>query len=244
LYCIEFLSEALAKGMSIMADVKFLLRPGSVIDIDEIATAPPGEWLYGEEKDIYVLQLSKYADFKPIAEVLQEYKRRVGQAFLMNSATTRDKERVTAYEIRSNAQELETSLGGVYSLLSQTLQVPLAYLYLRRVNFPLLRGIVMPKILTGLEAFGKINDLDKLMQFTEMMQLPQTWPAGLQERVKWDDFAKQIASNLSMKLDFMMDEEEFAQYIQQKQAQQQQAMIQEAAVKAAPQIAKNTNFGG
>ncbi|MGE3613998.1 MAG: portal protein [Sulfurimonas sp.] len=93
-YVIEFLSEALAKGMVLMADIKYFLKPGSTIDIDEAIGSPTGQWLSGNIEDVGVLQLEKYADFKPIAEVLAEYKKGIGQAFLMNSAVRRDAERV------------------------------------------------------------------------------------------------------------------------------------------------------
>lgn len=94
LYVIEFLSEAIAKGMALMADIKYLVKRGSTTDIDEIASAPTGEWLFGNLDDIGVLQLEKYADFTPLQTVLKEYERRIGQAFLMNSAIRRDAERV------------------------------------------------------------------------------------------------------------------------------------------------------
>ncbi|WP_416142518.1 portal protein [Escherichia coli] len=42
-----------------------------------------------------------------------------------NSAVQRTGERVTAEEIRYVASELEDTLGGVYSILSQELQLPL-----------------------------------------------------------------------------------------------------------------------
>lgn len=93
-YVIEFLSEALAKGMALMADIKYLVKRGSTTDIDEIAKAPTGEWVFGTLEDIGILQLERFADFTPISEVLNEYKRRVGQAFLLGSANRRDAERV------------------------------------------------------------------------------------------------------------------------------------------------------
>jgi len=238
-YVVEFLSEAITKGMALMADIKYLIKPGSVTDIDEISIAPTGEWVFGNLDDIGILQLEKYADFSPISEVLNEYKRRIGQAFLLNSAVRRDAERVTTVELRLDAQELEVSLGGVYSLLAQTFQTPLAQLYLKRVEFPLAGEQVIPDIVTGLEAFGKSGDLDKIKQFTEMMQLPQTWPMPVQARTKWDIYAREVAASLSMKMPFMMTDEEWkAEQAKQAKAQQDQAM-QEAAVNAAPGVIQN-----
>jgi len=237
-YVIEFLSEAVAKGMALMADIKYLIKPGSQTDIDEISTAPTGEWVFGSLDDIGVLQLERYADFTPISNVLDQYKRRIGQAFLLNSAVRRDAERVTTVELRIDAQELETSLGGVYSLLAQTMQSPLALLYLKRVGFPLPDGTVLPNIITGLEAFGKIGDLDKIKQYTEMMQLPQMWPAQVQEGTDFLVYSREVAAALSMKMPWTLSEEQLqAKRQAQAEAQQQQQMA-EAGINAAPELVK------
>lgn len=239
-YVIEFLSEALAKGMALMADIKYFLRDGSTIDIDHVVGSPVGEWIHGNIEDIGVLQLEKYADFTPIDTVLTKYERRIGQAFLINSAVRRDAERVTTVELRIDAQELETSLGGVYSLLAQTMQSPLAYRYLKEVGFPLPKEFVLPQIVTGLAALGRVGDLDKIKQFTEMMQLPQAWPLPVQERTKWDVYAREVAAGLSMKMPWMMTDEEWkAKQEELAKQQQQQALLQAGAgmaEKAGPEL--------
>jgi len=247
LYVIEFLSEAIAKGMVLMADIKYLVRPGSVTDIDELSRSPTGEYIFGNIDDIGVLQLQKYADFSPISAVLEDYKRRVGQAFMLNSAVRRDAERVTTYELRLDAQELETSLGGVYSLLAQTLQRPFAWLLLRRVGFPVPEEMVIPSILTGLEALGRAGDLNKIAQFTELMQLPQTWPQSVQERTKFDVYAREIAASLSMEMNWMMSDEEYQQMKQAQAEQMQNQQLMKEASKAAPDVIKqqvNQGMGG
>lgn len=237
-YVVEFLSEAVAKGMALMADIKYLVKPGSQTDIDAVSSAPTGEWVFGNLEDVGVLQLERYADFTPIAEVLAKYERRIGQAFLLNSAVRRDAERVTTVELRIDAQELEMSLGGVYSLLAQTMQTPLAYLYLKRIKFPLPEEAVVPDIITGLEAFGKSGDLDKIKQYTEMMMLPANWPPAVQERTKFNIYSREVAASLSMKLPWVMSDEEWEEKMAaQKQAQQDAAMA-EAAVKSAPELVK------
>ncbi len=223
-YVVEFLSEAIAKGMALMSDVKYLIKPGSITDIDEIATAPTGEWVFGNLEDIGILQLEKYADFEPISGVLKEYQRRIGQAFLLNSAMRRDAERVTTLELKLDATELEVSLGGNYSLLAQTYLTPLATLYLHRIKFPFPQGIT-PTIVSGLAIFGQTGDLDKIFQFTEIMQLPSTWPEPVMARVKWDIYARTVAAKLSMKMDFIMTNEE----LEEKQAKEQQGQDQNLA---------------
>lgn len=243
LYVIEFLSEAIAKGMVLMSDIKYLVRPGSVTDIDEVAKAPTGEFLFGNIDDIGILQLENRAGFEQISNVLQEYKKRIGMAFMMNTAVRRDAERVTTFELRLDAQELETSLGGTYSLLAQTLQLPFAWLLLKRVGFPVPADMVLPAILTGLEALGRAGDLEKLMQYTEMMVLPGNWPQEVLARTKMNIYSREIAAALSLKLPWAMDDEEFAALQQQQQAAQQQQMLTQEAAKAAPDVIKQ-QIGG
>jgi hypothetical protein len=109
-------------------------------------------------------------------------------------------------------------------------------------------GQVVPQIVTGLAALGRIGDLDKIKQFTEMMQLPQTWPMQVQQRTKWDVYAREVAAGLSMKMPWMMDDDEWKAYqAEQAKAQQSQVATEAmagAAEKAGPEIIKQAMQGG
>lgn len=118
------------------------------------------------------------------------------------------------------------------------MQTPLAMLYLNRVGFPLPNDSVIPNIITGLEAFGKTGELDKLKQYTEMMQLPRTWPEPVQARVKWDVYSREIAAGLSMKLPFMMTDEEWKEEQARIAKAREQEQMAEAAKNAAPEAVK------
>lgn len=236
-HVIQLLSESIAKGMILMSDVKYLVRAGSTTDVDHLIESPTGEFVYGNIDDIGVLQLEKYADFTPIANVLDKYERRVGESFMLG--VQRDAERVTAYEVRKDALQMENSLGGAYTLLALTLQRPYFRLLLNRIDFSLPDQLVNTVITTGIEALSKMGDADKFMQWTEQMQAAATLPENVQARIKWGDFAKYSANQLSLELPYMMTEEEYNEQ-QQAQAQaQQQNMAMEAAAKAAPQMIAN-----
>ena len=56
-------------------------------------------------------------------QAITRIEERLAFDFLLNSAIQRKAERVTAEEIRYMAQELETAQGGVYSILSQEMQL-------------------------------------------------------------------------------------------------------------------------
>ena len=85
----------------------------------------------------------------------------------------RDAERVTAAEIALVTKELEQGLGGIYSILSQEFQLP----YIQRKMFlmskagrlPNLPDTVKPTIVTGLEALGRGNDRQKLIEFLQTL---------------------------------------------------------------------------
>lgn len=233
-HVIQFLSEAIAKGMILMADVKYLVKAGSVTDIDHLIESPTGEFIYGNIDDIGVLQLEKYANFTPIAEVLDKYERRVGARFMKGSQ--RDAERVTAFEVRRDALMMEQSLGGAYTLLAVTLQRPYFQLLLNKIDFKLPDSLVNTVITTGIEALSKMGDADKFMQWTESMIQAAALPEPLQARMKWGDFADHTANQLSLELPYFMTEEEFIKSQAVKAEQQQQQQVLEAATKAAPQI--------
>lgn len=239
-HVIQVLSEAIAKGMILMADVKYLVRPGSVTDIDHLIESPTGEFVYGNIDDIGVLQLEKYADFTPIADVLDKYERRVGRAFLLGSQVQRNAERVTAYEIRRDALEMERSLGGAYSLLATTLQRPYFRLLLQRIGFDLPANLVNTVLLTGIEALSKMSDADKFMQWSEQMATAaNSLPPQLAERMKWGDFALHTANQLSYQLPFMMTEEEYQEYMANKAKAQQAEIMNQGVANAIPAVAGN-----
>lgn len=238
LFVYQFLSKAIAKGCALMSEVKFLVRRGSATTPEQHARAESGEYVYGEKDDIHVVQLDKYADYQTVSSVMEIYARRIGQAFLMGSAVRRDAERVTTVEIRQDAMELETTLGGTYSQIAASGQLPYARLLLKRTKFKLDATDVMPIIVTGLEALGKAGELDKLAQFSEMMAVPNGWSPAAQERIKWSDYMVMIAANLNMETPWLMTEDEYAQMKQAQQQQAQQQAMAEALQKAAPQIAK------
>ena len=77
------------------------------------------------EGDVSVLQVNKFNDLRVALEAARTIEERLSLAFLLHSAVQRNAERVTAEEIRFMAAELEDALGGLYTVLSQELQLPL-----------------------------------------------------------------------------------------------------------------------
>lgn len=210
-HVIEFLSEARARGAATMMDVKYLVRPGSLTDVATMNKAKTGDFIQGVEDDIVAFQLDKFADGDLIQNVMQEYTDRIGRAFMVLSASVRDSERTTKFEIQKLANELDLKLGGVYSAQTAELQTPLANQLLDMVSSDLLDELdidLEPLVVTGIEALGRAQELEKLITYSEMMMLPQNWPEALQEKTDWDLYSEVIASNLSLDVGWLIQETE------------------------------------
>jgi hypothetical protein len=171
---LEGLRKAIVQGSAAAAKVLFLVKPNGTTKIKVIAEADSGDIKEGNKDDVTVLQMDKFADFRIALEAHNEIKESLSFAFQLNTAIQRNGERVTAEEIRYMAQELEASQGGIYSTLSQELQLPVVRRLMHQMEkaqrLPVLpEGIVKPAITTGIEAIGRGNDQTKLASFLNML---------------------------------------------------------------------------
>lgn len=228
----EGLSQALLEGAAGAARLLFLVNPNGTTDKEDLANAPNGEFVDGSAADVQALQVQKAGDFQVAERQMQAIESRLSYAFLLNSAVQRGGERVTAEEIRYVAQELEAALGGIYSILTQELQLPLVNLVMghleRKGKLPKLpKDSVRPVVVTGVEALGRGQDLARLREFVSTVaSLP-----GAIERLNVDDLMKRVGSALGIDMKGLVKSAE------QMQQEQQQAMMQQAAMSAAGPVA-------
>jgi len=229
---LEGLSQAIVEGAAAAAKILFLVNPNGTTEMSDLAGTESGGFCEGTEADVTVLQLNKYSDFRVASESAKNIEERLSSAFMLNSSVQRTGERVTAEEIRFMAQELESSLGGVYSILSQELQLPLIVRLMFRMQrakeLPVLpKGIVQPVIVTGLEALGRGNDLNKLDTFMgAIMNIPEAV-----SRINWTDYMTRRATALGIDTEGLIKSDE-----QVQQEQQQAQMMQMAQQGLAPAI--------
>jgi hypothetical protein len=167
---LEDLSKDLVSFSAAAAKVIFLDRPNSTTDLEALQDAESGEFVEGNIEDIGVLQLNKFHDFQVAKAQIDDLSLRLSHAFLLTTGTVRNAERVTAEEIRMQAQELEDVLGGVYTVLAAELQHKVVRRLIERLKsqgrFPTLpSGAVNPVIVTGFEALGRGHELNKLRQY-------------------------------------------------------------------------------
>jgi hypothetical protein len=171
---------------------------------------------------------------------------RLSAAFLLNTSVQRQAERVTAEEIRFMAQELETSLGGVYSILSQEFQLPLINLLLdsltKQGKMPRMpKDSIKPTVVTGIEALGRGQDLNKLATFLQYLQ-----PLGqeiIASEMNVNDYIDRLAASLGIDTSGLIKSEQQKMQEQMMMQQQQQAMLEQQTVAgmaqgAAPNLAK------
>lgn len=233
---LEGLSMAIVGFSAVAAKIIFLVHHNATTSVDDLVAASSGDFVSGSLKDIEVLQLDKYADFQVTREVLQDLVLRLSHAFLLTSGTVRDAERVTAEEVRMQAQELEDVLGGVYTVLSQELQLPLVN-RITHVMEETKELSKLPKnvgvsaaVVTGFEALGRGHELNRIRNYLADVGAtlgPETLNAYLKRGELLKKFA--VAHNVDMEELIKSDDE----VKEEQEAAQAQAMQADLMSKAA-----------
>lgn len=238
---LEALTRAIVEGSAASAKLIFMVRPNGTTKIRNIADSSNGAIISGDANDVSTLQAQKFNDFRVAQETMNTITQRLSYAFLLNSSVQRQAERVTAEEVRYMAQELETALGGIYSVLSQEFQLPLVNLLLAKMQkegkmpkFP--KDTLKPQIVTGLEALGRGQDLNKLQAFLQYLQ-----PLGQQviaQELNIDDYIDRLGASLGIDTQGLIKSPEQKQQEQMaaQEAMQQQQMMQMAEKGVAPAV--------
>ncbi len=232
---LEGLMQALVEGSAAAAKVVFTVSPSSVTKPATLANAGNGAIIQGRPDDVGVVQVGKTADFRTAFELANVLERRLSEAFLI--LNVRQSERTTAEEVRMTQMELEQQLGGLFSLLTTEFLIP----YLSRKMHSLTKskkipsipnGLVNPVIVAGVNALGRGQDRDALVQF--VTTIAQTMgPQALQTYLNADEAIKRLAAAQGIDvLNLVKSMED----LQQEQAQAQQQQAQQALVGQAGQM--------
>ena len=181
----EQMSEALRDGSILASQFRWLQNPGGLTRPEDFAASKNGDVIPGVAGDLALVTSNIGSQLGTVLNISQVYERRIGAGFMMNSAMTRQAERVTAEEIRIQAAELEGSLGGVYSRLAKDIQQPLARWLLKRIDLSIKGTKITPVVVTGLDALSRNADLERLTMFlndvTALGAIPPQQRAMLQE---------------------------------------------------------------
>jgi hypothetical protein len=223
-HVLSSMAESNVNTIAIASDIKILVNPMGQTDVDTLNNSESGTYVAGIPTDVAYLQMEKMAELQYVTGFIDKYERRISSAFLLNTQVTRDAERVTAEEIRMNANELEASLGGVYSRLAEDMQLPLARLLLKSVNKEL--ADMEPVILTGVESLSRNSEHEQMMLFLQDLGVMANIPEPMIPNLKWDDIAKILASNRGLEYSKMIKTTE------EKEKEQQEAQAAEAEQQA------------
>jgi hypothetical protein len=223
---LEGLSQALVEGSAAAAKVVFTVSPSSTTKPSTLAQAGNGAIIQGRPDDIGVIQVGKTADFRTAYEMAGQLERRIGEAFLV--LNIRQSERTTAEEVRMTQMELESQLGGLFSLLTVDFLVPYLNKKLsdaqKKGDIPKIpKNIVKPTIVAGINALGRGQDRESLGQFLTI--LAQTLgPESIGTFINQEEVIKRLAAAQGI------DVLNLVRSMQEVQAEQQQAMEQQMAM--------------
>lgn len=225
LLSLEEITKAITQFAAAAAKVNPMVNPNGVTDEQDIAEAENFEVISGIAADVSFLRIDKYPDFQVAKAQAEELEQRVSKAFLMMQSVQRAGERVTAYEIREVAQDIEATIGAVYILISMEFQLPLLKIILnvltKKKRLPVLpKGLVNPSITTGIDALGRMSDLGKLDRLVAGLR-DLYGPEALAAETHVGNYITRRATSLGI------DPTGLIKTPQEKQAEQQARMQQE-----------------
>lgn len=232
------LSEGAALYSIEIMRVVHLVGAAGGTDIDDLRNAETGEYVRGDAQAVQALESGDAGKLQQIENKIDRVFTRLAKAF-MYQGNTRDAERVTAYEIQVEAQEAENALGGVYSALSQGIQVPLAHVLCTEAAPKSLAGLIDGSlkldVVAGIPALGRTSDVQNLMMAAQ--EVATVVPiAQMDPRISPTKVVDLILAGRSVDTDavFYSEEEQAAmQAAQAAQAQGQQQMLQAESLGAA-----------
>lgn len=254
---LEGFTEGLIHGITASSIFWIGVDPTGMAEIDDIAQSNTGNFVSARPNEIHTVSPSttmnpQIASVQAGVEILRS---EIGKAFLLDSASIPQGERVTATAVRMVGQELEHVLGGAFSAIARDLMQPVVSrtVFIMTTNgdidervrelFMTEEGILNVEIITGLQALSRDSDLQKLMQMGEMVRnLPESAIASF----KWDVYGKALITSLGFNAqhwikseeDVRREEQERAMQMAQLQGQQQgQMMVQDTAAQVAQQAA-------
>lgn len=206
-----------------------LVKPGSTGDIDSLAAAQSGQFVWGDPQVIQKFSGGDTAFIKALLQDINVIIQRLSASF-MYSANTRDAQRVTAQEIRQKVAQADQALGGVYSQLSEEIHKPLAYLLIAEYdpNFQaaIKADVLDLTVLTGTAALGRSADIQRLLSAVQVLSVLIPACTQLSRRFDTEKIIDKVLTDKGVSLEQVMKskdqlEQEAQQYQQQMQMLQQ-----------------------
>ena len=259
LLALENLYKAILEASASLSKVLFLCNPNGTTRPRTLSQASNGSIVQGNAADVTVLQAAgKSQDLQIANQTIERIENRLAFAFMLNTAIQRPGERVTAEEIRYMAQELDAGISGLYSILSRELQLPLVrrliHILRRKRKLPdfprseiTKEPLIKEKAVTGIEAIGRGDDRNKLIDFIQTAN-QALGPQAMTQFLNVEEALRRLAASGSIdttnlvKTKAQLQQEAAAQAEAEQQAQQQQLL--ETGIKSPAMAQAVKNFQG
>jgi hypothetical protein len=232
-------AEALALYEIEACRVLHLAAPGAGGDVDAMAEGESGQWFQADPTKVQAYEAGDFQKINALVADLQSIFQRLSPAF-MYAGNTRDAERVTAEEIRQQAEEANQSLGGVYSVIADGLHIPLAHILCAEVNpefvSEIIAGGLTLSVLTGVAALGRSSDVTKLLQVAQVLAtiLPVFTQAS--QRLDPERTISKVFEGFGLNIEEYSRTEEELQALQEQNAAQAQVPVATDVADVAGQI--------
>ena len=242
------LSRALADYEDGSTNVKVVVSPNSSMDVDKLDDPESGLVILGEPNDIQALEFGQYQKIQALQQSINMITQRLSTAFMLG-LNQRQGERVTAYEVQLQAQDAEITLGGVYSLLSQSLHLPLAYLLCyeldKDVGAAVAAGDINVQIITGVQALSRNAELQQWVQLTQELGLIIPTLKQVSPRFNVDKVIERFMLGHGVSNEFLYTPQEMQAILEQQQQQLQQTQYQERTINSQDAVVESAEqLGG
>jgi len=208
------------------AKVVWAINPTAAIKPRKFMEAKNGQAVSAAEGEISAVRLDKGGDMQVATVQMDRLEQALSASFMLNSSFQRNAERVTAEEIRRLAQELEDTLGGVFSLLSQELQLPLATLIEGNLVRTQKGFVKLPDdsvrigVVTGLAAIGRNQELENLREGLALVAEASSILPGLPDYINEEDLNRRLWTGSGVETEDLIKS---GAEVQQVRAERQQA---------------------
>lgn len=176
---LEALSKSLVEAAMANSEHRIGIDPSGITEVSDLLETANGDFVPARQQDVFSIQLLRQVDLQPMAALRSDLIQGLGRVFLLNSSIQRQAERVTATEVRMMAEELDQSLGGVFSGIAQSIQIPIVkrtviLMAKERLLPPDIvkliqeKGLLSLKVRTGLEALNREIEASLLAQWMSM----------------------------------------------------------------------------
>ena len=243
---LESLTKSLVEAASANAEFRIGVDPTGITEVSDLQETENGDFVPARAADVFAIQLAKQIDLGPMAAVRQDLTMNLSRTFLLQSSVQRTGDRVTATEIREVAQELDQTLGGIFSGMARDIQIPIV----RRSMILMARDGLLPKDLvklvtsekmlnlkvrTGLEALNREVQNSMLAQWANVVGQVQ----AVQPFIDWYGWAVKWTSSFGLEPVGLVKTPQQLQDEQQQQARQSiEAMTAEQMISSLGGIAE------